>query len=115
MALRPQDLPAPKPPTMTEGPTRPKVARPTTALEMASQFGQDTASAFYDAHNEPLKRGRAAWTTGNPIIDAGIQSFRSGVWFLGGVENCGKSNFSNCLEMGILRNTPGSLDRKSVV
>lgn len=73
------------------------------------RFGEETCAALADTYRSDLKRADAYWHTGSPLFDEAIRSLRSGLCILGGVENCGKSNFANCLAMGILDHTPDSL------
>ena len=77
--------------------------------ESVALFGKETSRGFIRAHNAGLKQEGQYWLTGQPLLDSALRSLKSGVILIGGVENCGKSNFANTLEVGILDNTPGAL------
>lgn len=86
----------------------PKTKKPSIEASIShsvSNFGRATSIGFVHAHNEPLKQEGQIWNTGMEILDSAIRSLKSGVILVGGVENCGKSNFTNSLEMGVLDNT----------
>ena len=77
--------------------------------QQISRFGYETAKAFSDLHESDKLKKEAVWHTGWPLFDRAITSLDAGLCIVGGVENCGKSNFVNCLEMGILDNTDNCL------
>jgi len=94
------------------GPKRPTVQKPTVSTliaESVANFGRDTALAFTQAHNDGLKHPGQLWKCGHPLLDRTIRSLKSGMILMGGVENCGKSNFANVLAIGILDNTENSI------
>lgn len=72
-------------------------------------FGDTTVTTMARIYDADGKRSEASWHSGWEQFDSGVRSMRSGFGVIGGVENCGKSNFSNCLMLGILDNTKDSI------
>lgn len=118
MALIEQELQEGRRSRIMVDPKRPTVARPAVDKPLTLEehldaavknFGQDTSTAFISAHDEALTNPQQHWRTGHPILDTMLRSLKSGMWLFGGVENCGKSNFANVLEIGILDNTEDAI------